>query len=197
MYLIISIFVHLKMENGAAMEGYRIIKLMKKKLRLTSLLSLCLITALRVQGAVNGDSAPQWTLPQLLEETVSVSLSDHAGKIIYLDFWASWCPPCLVSMPIMNEMRNRLQADGVDFEVIAINVDSDPRDGIEFLLDNPVDFIVLSDPNGNSPAEYSLKGMPTSYLINQQGNIVMVHEGFKRSDAHKIENQIISLVDSQ
>jgi len=78
------------------MEGYRIIKLMKKKLRLTSLLSLCLITALRVQGAVNGDSAPQWTLPQLLEETVSVSLSDHAGKIIYLDFWASWCPPCLV-----------------------------------------------------------------------------------------------------
>jgi len=97
----------------------------------------------------------------------------------------------------MNEMRNRLQADGVDFEVIAINVDSDPRDGIEFLLDNPVDFIVLSDPNGNSPAEYSLKGMPTSYLINQQGNIVMVHEGFKRSDAHKIENQIISLVDSQ
>jgi thiol-disulfide isomerase/thioredoxin len=185
------------MRNGAAMEGYRIIKLMKKKLRLTSLLSLCLITALRVQGAVNGDSAPQWTLPQLLEETVSVSLSDHAGKIIYLDFWASWCPPCLVSMPIMNEMRNRLQADGVDFEVIAINVDSDPRDGIEFLLDNPVDFIVLSDPNGNSPAEYSLKGMPTSYLINQQGNIVMVHEGFKRSDAHKIENQIISLVDSQ
>jgi len=179
------------------MESYRIPKLTINKFRIISILSLCIITALRAQGAGNGDSPPQFTLPQLLEETVSVSLSDYAGKVIYLDFWASWCPPCLVSIPIMNEMRNRLQADGVDFEVIAINVDSDPEDGIEFLLDNPVDFIVLSDPDGNTPAEYSLKGMPTSYLINQQGNIVMVHEGFKRSDRHVIENQISLLIDSQ
>jgi len=97
----------------------------------------------------------------------------------------------------MNDMRNRLQADGVPFEVIAINVDSDPEDGIDFLLDSPVDFVVLSDPDGNSPAAYNVRGMPSSFLINQAGNIVMIHEGFKRSDGEMIENEIMALVDQQ
>lgn len=177
------------------MARYRMREFIIRKLRVIGILLLGLFTGLQVQGAEEGDSAPAVSLPQLQEETVSVSLADHAGKIIYLDFWASWCPPCLVSMPIMNEMRNRLQADGVPFEVIAINVDSDPEDGIDFLLDNPVDFVVLSDPDGNSPADYSVRGMPTSYLINQEGNIVMIHEGFKRSDGEMIENEIMALVD--
>ena len=165
------------------------------RLRITSLLFLGLITGFQAQGAEEGDPAPALSLPQLQEEAVSVSLADHAGKIIYLDFWASWCPPCLVSMPVMNDMRNRLQADGVPFEVIAINVDSDPEDGVDFLLDSPVDFVVLSDPDGNSPAAYSVRGMPTSFLINQEGTVVMKHEGFKRSDGEKIENEIMALVD--
>jgi len=168
-----------------------------RKFRIISLSLLFLITGFQAQGAEEGNSAPAVSLPQLQEDTVSVSLADHAGKIIYLDFWASWCPPCLVSMPIMNDMRNRLQADGVPFEVIAINVDSDPEDGIDFLLDSPVDFVVLSDPDGNSPAAYNVRGMPSSFLINQAGNIVMIHEGFKRSDGEMIENEIMALIDQQ
>lgn len=175
------------------MEKFRIIRIIRIT-RIISTLLLSLIVCVQAQGAEEGDTAPSLTLPQLQEETVSISLSDYAGKIIYLDFWASWCPPCLVSMPIMNDMRNRLQANDVPFEVIAINVDSDPEDGVDFLLDSPVDFVVLSDPDGNSPAAYGVRGMPTSYLINLDGNIVMKHEGFKRSDGEMIENEIMALV---
>jgi peroxiredoxin len=96
-------------------------------------------------------------------------------------------------MPIMNDLRNKLQQQGIDFEVLAVNVDSDPEDGIDFLLDAPVDFVVLSDPAGGTPALYGVKGMPTSYLVDQQGNIVMKHEGFKRRDVDMIEARILAL----
>jgi len=139
-----------------------------------------------------GDTAPEVALPQMQEEG-DVSLAQYQGKIVYLDFWASWCAPCLVSMPIMNEMRNRLQSQGIAFEVLAVNVDSDPEDGLDFLLDKPVDFIVLKDPEGVTPATYGVQGMPTSYLLDANGTIVMRHEGFSRSDGDMIEAEILKL----
>ena len=143
-------------------------------------------------GVEEGEQAPGLNLPQLQLEG-EVSLADFKGSIVYLDFWASWCPPCLVSMPIMNEMRNRLQSEGMACEVIAVNVDSDPEDGIDFLLDKPVDFIVLADPEGISPADFAVRGMPTSFLLDTQGNVIMHHEGFKRSDGEMIEQAIREL----
>jgi thiol-disulfide isomerase/thioredoxin len=150
----------------------------------------------QAHGVEEGEQAPNINLPQLQLEG-EVSLADFKGSIVYLDFWASWCPPCLVSMPVMNEMRNRLQSEGLAFEVIAVNVDSDPEDGIDFLLDKPVDFIVLADPEGNSPASFAVRGMPTSYLIDMQGNVIMQHEGFKRSDGEMIEQEIRQLATKQ
>lgn len=149
-----------------------------------------------VSAAEPGAQAPDLALPQL-QGNGTVALNDHRDKIIYLDFWASWCPPCLVSMPVMNEMRNRLQAQGVPFEVIAVNVDTDPADGVDFLLDKPVDFIVLSDPDGDTPAAYAVRGMPTSYLISTDGIIALKHEGFKRSDAEMIESEILRLAEQR
>ena len=156
------------------------------------LAAFCLFQA--AGAAEPGDKAPDLALPQL-QETGEVSLAEYRGKVVYLDFWASWCAPCLVSMPIMNEMRNRLQAQGIPFEVLAVNVDSDPEDGIDFLLDQPVDFVVLTDPEGETPAAYSVRGMPTSYLISADGMIEMKHEGFKRSDAEMIEREILEIVE--
>jgi len=146
-----------------------------------------------VLAAKEGEIAPEVALPLLQDSHGPISLAEYEGQIIYLDFWASWCPPCLVSMPIMNEIRNRLQDEGIAFEVFAVNVDSHPEDGIDFLLDSPVDFVVLSDPEGTSPAAYGVRGMPTSYLIDPERKIVMVHEGFKRSDGEKIEQKILEM----
>lgn len=158
------------------------------------MLVLALLALPGFSGAVEvGETAPDLALPRL-QGSDSVALADYRGKIVYLDFWASWCPPCLVSMPIMNDLRNRLQAEGLAFEVVAINVDSDPEDGIDFLLDKPVDFVVLSDPEGTTPATYAVRGMPTSYLITADGEVAFRHEGFKRSDGDMIEQEIRRLI---
>ena len=139
-----------------------------------------------------GDQAPDFSLPGM-DGSGSVSLDDYRGKVVYLDFWASWCPPCLESLPLVNDLRNRLVAEGAEFEVIAVNVDSDTADGRDFLeydLDEPLSYVLLSDPAGQVPARYELQVMPSSFLIDAEGRIRMVHEGFRASDLEDIEAAI-------
>lgn len=160
----------------------------------TLLLSIVPLHALALEP---GDAAPQFALPGLdgADSTVTLDLQQYRGKVVYLDFWASWCPPCLVSMPLLDALRNRLVAAGADFEVLAINVDSDPEDGREFLLDSPVQYVVLSDPKGQTPKLYQVKGMPTSFLLDAEGTIRLVHQGFKASDIDMIESEVQKLLD--
>lgn len=158
---------------------------------LSSVLFTCALHAVEVS-----EQAPAFNLPLLSENSAasSVTLTDFKGKVVYLDFWASWCAPCQVSIPLLNELRNRYVEQGLDFEVVAINVDSDPADGADFLLDVPVKYVVLSDPAGKTPALYGVKGMPTSYLLDKTGNVRLVHSGFKRSDIDMIANEVQKLL---
>lgn len=143
-----------------------------------------------------GTAAPDFTLPPLraTDGSTDISLADFRGKVVYVDFWASWCAPCIVSIPLLNELRNRYVAEGKPFEVLAVNVDSEPEDGIDFLLDQPVDYVVVSDPAGKTPALYQVPGMPTSYLVDATGQVRLVHEGFKRSDIELIEAEVAKLL---
>jgi thiol-disulfide isomerase/thioredoxin len=162
--------------------------------------SLVLVLALAAHPALAleaGDPAPAFTLPGLrVTDAGSATLDAFRGKVVYVDFWASWCAPCLISIPLLNELRERLVAQGAAFEVLAVNVDSDPEDGIEFLLDEPVNYVVLSDPAGATPAQYQVKGMPTSFLLDRNGRIQLIHEGFKRSDIEMIETHIRQLLET-
>lgn len=157
-----------------------------------------LLLPLAAQAVETGEAAPEFTLPPLRSEdgNTDIRLADFRGKVIYVDFWASWCPPCLVSIPLLNELRNKLVEAGEPFEVLAINVDSDPELGIDFLLDEPVQYLALRDPAGTTPALYKVPGMPTSYLVDTQGRVRLVHTGFKRSDIDKIEAEVVKLLDA-
>lgn len=138
-----------------------------------------------------GQQAPKVALP-LLENGVPGKLStleDYRGKLVYLDFWASWCGPCRQSLPILNDIRAQFAND--DFEVLAINVDEKLSDALKFLKKYPVDYPVLLDPKGQSPRAYGVPGMPTAYLIDEQGIVIYKHSGFHKKDKILIEKLII------
>ena len=94
----------------------------------------------------------------------NVKLSDSKGKLVYLDFWASWCGPCKQSFPWMNALQEKYKSKGL--EVIAVNLDANNEDAQKFLATTPAKFTVAFDSKGRTPLQYGVKGMPTSYLIS-------------------------------
>lgn len=155
-------------------------------------MSIALLLFSHISLAVQaGDKAPDFRLP-LLTQQGQLSLSSQKGKVVYVDFWASWCGPCRKSLPLLNELRNELKGKG--FEVVAINLDEDIRDGRAFLKEFPVSYPTLYDGAGKTPELYGVRGMPTSYLIDKQGRVQVVHQGFKPADITKIRAQVSQLL---
>lgn len=142
-----------------------------------------------------GDQAPDFTLPSIHEEGTSISLAAYRGKAVYVDFWASWCAPCLRSLPLINELYARYRDEGL--EVIAINVDSNIEDGQDFLLDIDLDYLIPFDVDNDVLQAYEVMGMPTSFLVDAQGIIRMVHVGFREGDIADIEHAIKAALPAQ
>lgn len=139
-------------------------------------------------GAVDaGQKAPEFRLPALGGDG-QVALGDYKGKVVFLDFWASWCPPCLSSIPQLEALRKEFP--GSDFQIVAINVDSDPQKALEFLARHPVGYPSASDPKGEWPERFGVPTMPTSYLIDRQGVVRHVHPGFRDGDIDTIRTRI-------
>ena len=136
--------------------------------------------------------APSFDLPA---DDKNINLEKLKGKVVYLDFWASWCGPCRKSFPWMNEMHSRY--DSEQFTIVAVNLDSSKADALNFLKNVPADFDVAYDPNGHVANKYKIKSMPSSYLIDKQGSLVFAHTGYKESDAAEIEDKILKLLNTQ
>lgn len=152
---------------------------------------LCLPLWVHAGGAVVGQEAPAVRLPEL-SGGGDVTLESLRGKVVYLDFWASWCGPCRVSFPILEALASELGPDG--FEVLAINVDEVESDAQEFLSDVPVSYLVVRDAEGVSPQAYGILGMPTGYLIDREGVVREIHQGFRKSDGDQLRAEIVKLL---
>lgn len=135
-----------------------------------------------------GDQAPDFTLPSIHPDQPGITLSDLQGKVVYVDFWASWCAPCLTSLPLYNELYARYRDAGL--EIVAINVDNPVEDGLDFLIDTPLDFLIPADPDGETAELFGVIGMPSSYLISPDGEVKLVHMGFRNGDIELIESEI-------
>jgi thiol-disulfide isomerase/thioredoxin len=138
-----------------------------------------------------GDTAPNFKLPRL-ERSGDIQLKSYRGKVVYVDFWASWCGPCRLSLPELNKLRKQYRKKG--FEVIAINLDEDKDDAMEFLKEFPVAYPTARDVKGTTPDKYGLQGMPTAYLIDRKGKVSLVHEGFKKTDSAELKHKIATLL---
>ena len=158
-----------------------------KSLLLTVLCSWCMAAT----ALYEGDLAPPFALPTLGESQL-IDLADFNGKVIYLDFWASWCGPCRISLPQIVKLQAELGSD--EFEVLAINLDEDEQNALRFLRRFPVNYTVLSDPHGQVAKTYELPGMPSSFVISRAGKISLTHIGFRRGDMSLIRDHIEGLI---
>lgn len=138
-----------------------------------------------------GQAAPQFTLPSL-EKDQPISLKQYAGKVVYLDFWASWCAPCRTSFPLLNKLYEKLKTQG--FEVVAINLDEDKTNADKFFKEFPVNFTVLRDAKGEWADKFVVESMPTSFIIDKQGVVQVVHNGFTSDDIHELEAKVTTLL---
>ena len=157
--------------------------------------ALALATALLVgteaSAAGVGQQAPDFTAPAL-DGAKPISLGAYRGKVVYLDFWASWCPPCLVSLPQLEELRKQFPSD--QFQILAVNVDQDPAKARKFLARTQVGYPSATDPKGRLPESFGIETMPTSFLIDRRGVIRHVHHGFRKGDVAPLRERIQKLV---
>lgn len=121
-----------------------------------------------------------------------VDLAALKGRVVYLDFWASWCGPCRKSFPWMSDMQARYTSQGLS--VVAVNLDQDQALAAKFLATYPPGFTVAFDPQGTSAEHYDVKGMPSSYLIDRTGRIHARHVGFRDQDAAALEEEVRKLL---
>jgi len=121
-------------------------------------------------------------------------LSDYQGKVVVLDFWASWCVPCRRSFPWMNEIQNKYADDGL--VVIAVNLDTQASDAAAFLQHYPANFSVYYDHERQLARQYEVEAMPSSFLIDRDGRVVESHLGFKSGKTDDYEAAIVTLLGS-
>jgi len=114
--------------------------------------------------------------------------AEFRGQVVYLDFWASWCTPCKASFPWMTTLQHRFGSDGL--VVVAVNVDSDSHAAHQFLERAAPGFEVRFDPDGELAEQYGLKGMPSSYILGRNGQVLFSHTGFRESDKAELESQV-------
>jgi len=129
--------------------------------------------------------APSFTLPA---RAGTVSLDSLRGKVVLVDFWASWCAPCRGSFPWLSRVADRYAADG--FTVVAVNLDKDRAAADRFLEEFPAPFAVAFDSSGRTAEKYRVTVMPTSFLVARDGTILHTHSGFDPKKVAAVENLI-------
>jgi len=114
------------------------------------------------------------------------------GRVVYLDFWASWCAPCRQSFPWMQAMHDAYAQQGLT--IIAVNLDTNRADAEKFLQQYKPQFAVRYDAAGAVAERYKVSGMPTSVIIDRRGVMRFTHVGFRPVDRTEYENQLRELL---
>lgn len=143
-----------------------------------------------VSATGTGSMAPEIAAADL--DGKGVRLSKLRGKVVLVDFWASWCAPCREELPVLDALYKKYRARGL--EVIAVNQDRSRAKLTQFLRRVPLSFPVVHDENGSVAGRYSPPKMPSSYLIDRRGLVRHVQAGFRAKDRAALERQIVDLL---
>jgi thiol-disulfide isomerase/thioredoxin len=121
--------------------------------------------------------------------------SDRAGRVVLVDFWASWCAPCRESFPVLNGLENEFTARG--FSVIGVSVDEKRPPFDTFVKKMKPGFAVLRDSEQKLVAEVKVPTMPSSYLIDRHGIVRFIHVGFHETTEKELRGEIAALLEEK
>ena len=157
----------------------------------------CLIFTLAVSSAMlipawseTSGPAPNFTLTD--GDGNTVSLEDLRGQVVMINFWASWCGPCREEMPLLEQIHQRYEPLG--FTLLGINVEENSSDAVNWLRDRPVSFPILFDPENGVSQLYDVVAMPSTVLVDRQGNVRFLHHGYKAGYEDQYQDQVRALV---
>ena len=143
-------------------------------------------------GVEAGAAAPALDLPRLDDASATLSLASLRGKVVYVDFWASWCVPCRLSMPALESFYRERRDQG--FAVVGVNKDVSVEDAKRFLGKVPVSFPLVSDAGDAAARGFDVKAMPSGYLVDRKGIVRKVHRGFTGETAAELRGEIDALM---
>jgi peroxiredoxin len=122
------------------------------------------------------------------------NLSDYRGKVVIVDFWATWCPPCVVEIPHFVKFHNKYNEKGL--VILGLSLDTDNRRLKDFMEENNMEYPVLVKV-GKVSVKYAVKGIPTAYLIDKEGKIAEKFVGYAPGSEKKIEKAFLKLMEKE
>ncbi|MDH3202367.1 MAG: TlpA family protein disulfide reductase [Myxococcales bacterium] len=137
-----------------------------------------------------GDTPPPINLPDRTGK--EVDLGKLKGKVVLIDFWASWCGPCKQEIPVLEALHKKYASKGL--VIVGVNIDNSDKKMNNFLKATPVTFRQVRDKKLQVASRYEPSTMPSSYFIGRDGKIRHVHEGFRKSDAGTLEARVEALL---
>jgi len=146
----------------------------------------------QADGLAAGQAAPEIGLSDFKGKAIKVA--ELQGKVVLVDFWASWCKPCKEELPVLEELHKKFADQGL--VIVGVNIDKEASIATEFLSKNKLNlsFSIVNDKEHGVAKRYAPPTMPSSYLIDRSGKIRFVHEGFRASDGAKLEAEIKAML---
>ena len=123
------------------------------------------------------------------------SLQALKGEVVYVDFWASWCPPCVQSFPFLNQLQQDFADQGL--RIIGVNLDEKAADADQFLTKHSAEFAIAADPTKQCAKDFDVIAMPSSYLIDREGIVRYIHRGFRPGETKELRLIVEQLLHHQ
>lgn len=136
------------------------------------------------------ETAPDFTLKSNSGE--NIRLAEQRGKVVMLNFWATWCAPCRKEMPLLDDLYNRYNAAG--FELYGVNVEPESEPANKMAKEMGLNFPILYDTDSKVSRLYNVDAMPTTVVIDRDGNVRYVNRGYRDGDEEKYREQIRELI---
>ena len=152
-------------------------------------LGVCLVIPVADAGTVSG-VAPNFTLKSMSGK--NLKLSEYRGQVVMINFWASWCAPCRQEMPLLEDLYKKYKSLG--FTLLGVNVEEDSSTASTLLKSIKVSFPILFDNKNTVSRLYKVSAMPTTVIIDRDGNMRYLHHGYKPGYEEAYQQQVRELI---